>query len=132
MIGGPPCQGFSPLNMRGVGLERRGLWREYLRALERAAAARVRDGERARAAALGRVRGVQRRPPSELGYDVEGEILNAADYGVPQTRRRAIVIGARDGHARRGPSRRTLRPAKRAPLGGSRGGRSATPSRACR
>src|SRR5262245_48594458 len=34
VIGGPPCQGFSPLNMRGVGLERRGLWREYLRALE--------------------------------------------------------------------------------------------------
>src|SRR5688572_6402319 len=29
VIGGPPCQGFSPLNMIGVGLERRGLWREY-------------------------------------------------------------------------------------------------------
>lgn len=31
----------------------------------------------------------------ELGYSVEGKILNAADYGVPQTRRRAIVIGVR-------------------------------------
>src|SRR5262245_43307622 len=36
VIGGPPCQGFSPLNMRGVGMERRGLWREYLRALREA------------------------------------------------------------------------------------------------
>src|SRR4051794_36416201 len=36
VIGGPPCQGFSPLNMRGVGLERRSLWRHYLRALEAA------------------------------------------------------------------------------------------------
>ena len=36
VIGGPPCQGFSPLNMLGVGLERRTLWREYLRALRRA------------------------------------------------------------------------------------------------
>src|SRR5436309_1861633 len=36
IIGGPPCQGFSPLNMRGVGLERRGLWRQYLRALDEA------------------------------------------------------------------------------------------------
>src|SRR4051812_41520415 len=36
VIGGPPCQGFSPLNMRGVGLERRGLWREYSRALHEA------------------------------------------------------------------------------------------------
>src|SRR4051812_25189642 len=28
VIGGPPCQGFSPLNREGVGLERRALWRE--------------------------------------------------------------------------------------------------------
>src|SRR5262245_33953496 len=33
VIGGPPCQGFSLLNTKGVGLERRALWREYLRAL---------------------------------------------------------------------------------------------------
>src|SRR5689334_2419921 len=34
VVGGPPCQGFSPLNRSGVGLERRALWREYLRALD--------------------------------------------------------------------------------------------------
>ena len=34
VIGGPPCQGFSPLNRNLVGFERRGLWREYLRALK--------------------------------------------------------------------------------------------------
>src|SRR5688500_6986876 len=34
VIGGPPCQGFSALNMRRVGLGRRALWRHYLRALE--------------------------------------------------------------------------------------------------
>ena len=38
VIGGPPCQGFSPLNMSGVGLERRSLWREYLRALDESGA----------------------------------------------------------------------------------------------
>src|SRR5262245_42818511 len=27
VIGGPPCQGFSPLNRDGVGFERRALWR---------------------------------------------------------------------------------------------------------
>ena len=27
VIGGPPCQGFSPLNRNLVGFERRGLWR---------------------------------------------------------------------------------------------------------
>src|SRR4051794_18326848 len=38
VIGGPPCQGFSPLNRDGVGPERRALWREYLRALDEAEA----------------------------------------------------------------------------------------------
>src|SRR5947209_9503748 len=33
LIGGPPCQGFSALNMTGAGLDRRALWLEYLRAL---------------------------------------------------------------------------------------------------
>jgi DNA (cytosine-5)-methyltransferase 1 len=92
MIGGPPCQGFSPLNREAVGFERRGLWREYLRALEAVepqafvmenvpellrSAEYVEFGKRAEA----------------LGFQVDAAILNAADFGVPQRRRRAIVIG---------------------------------------
>lgn len=96
VVGGPPCQGFSPLNMLGVGLERRGLWREYLRALKQAApAAFVMENvpELLRSAEYQAF-----KASSEvLGYVVEGRILNAADYGVPQTRRRAIVIGTNFG-----------------------------------
>lgn len=29
----------------------------------------------------------------EIGYNVEAKVLNAADYGVPQNRKRAIFIG---------------------------------------
>jgi DNA (cytosine-5)-methyltransferase 1 len=96
VIGGPPCQGFSPLNMRGVGLERRSLWREYLRALEESSARAfvmenvpelLRSGEYASF----------RRAAEKLGYRVDGKVLNAADYGVPQTRRRAFVIGVCEG-----------------------------------
>ena len=36
-------------------------------------------------------------PRRSSDYRVEGDTLNAADYGVPQRRRRAIVIGARSG-----------------------------------
>jgi DNA (cytosine-5)-methyltransferase 1 len=96
VIGGPPCQGFSPLNMAGVGLERRTLWRQYLRALKDADPVMfvmenvpqlLRSAEyRAFVVAAGK-----------LGFDVDSRILNAADYGVPQRRRRAFVIGSRIG-----------------------------------
>jgi DNA (cytosine-5)-methyltransferase 1 len=32
-----------------------------------------------------------------LGYEVEWKVLNCADYGVPQTRERCIIIARRDG-----------------------------------
>lgn len=96
IVGGPPCQGFSPLNMRRVGLERRTLWREYLRALKEAqpevflmenVPQLLRSAEYA---AFGKA-------AAKLGFNIVGEVLNAADFGVPQTRRRAIVIGSRLG-----------------------------------
>ena len=97
VIGGPPCQGFSPLNMLGVGLERRSLWREYLRVLAEAdpmVFVMENVPELLRSAEFELFR---RAAEDELGFDVEGRLLNAADYGVPQTRRRAIVIGTRLG-----------------------------------
>jgi DNA (cytosine-5)-methyltransferase 1 len=96
VIGGPPCQGFSPLNREAVGFERRGLWREYLRALEAIeprAFVMENVPELLRSAEY-----VQfKRRAEELGFEVEAQILNAADFGVPQRRRRAIVIGTRSG-----------------------------------
>jgi DNA (cytosine-5)-methyltransferase 1 len=94
IIGGPPCQGFSPLNRDAVGFERRGLWREYLRALQQV---------QPRAFVMENVPELLRseeyvkfrRQAEGLGFKVEGRVLNAADYGVPQRRRRAIAIGVR-------------------------------------
>lgn len=92
VIGGPPCQGFSALNRNLVGFERRGLWRHYLRALEQSEAC---------AFVMENVPDLLRsdeyteftKRAEKLGYTVEGRVLNAADYGVPQRRRRAIVVG---------------------------------------
>jgi len=99
IIGGLPCQGFSLLNMNGVGLERRALWRQYIRALKEAEPAvfvmenvpqLLRSAEYQ---AFGRA-------ARRLGFSVEGRVLNAADYGVPQTRRRVFIIGSHLGQPR--------------------------------
>jgi DNA (cytosine-5)-methyltransferase 1 len=97
IIGGPPCQGFSRLGKQvRTARPENHLWREYVRCLET-----VRpvvfvienvpeffkdvayEGVKAEAA--------------RLGYLITSAILNAADYGVPQRRLRAFVVGSRIG-----------------------------------
>ncbi len=98
VVGGPPCQGFSPLNMRGVGLERRGLWEHYLRALSDAEPdvfVMENVPQLLRSAEYAEFCDAVHQLPGE--YRLRGEVLNAADFGVPQRRRRAIVIGSRGG-----------------------------------
>lgn len=99
VVGGPPCQGFSSLNRDAVGLERRSLWREYLRALEQSEPrAFVMENV---PELLSSVEFTQFKSAAEcLDFTVESRILNAADFGVPQRRRRAIVIGIRGGQVR--------------------------------
>lgn len=96
VVGGPPCQGFSPLNMRRVGLERRTLWREYLRALDEAEPDVFLMENVPQLLRSAEYRAF-RRAASKLGFEIADAVLNAADYGVPQVRRRAIVIGSRLG-----------------------------------
>jgi DNA (cytosine-5)-methyltransferase 1 len=96
IIGGPPCQGFSALNRNGVGFERRALWMEYLRALREVKPyAFVMENV---PELLSSLEFEEFKVKAEkLGYTVECRILSAADYGVPQRRRRAIAIGSRVG-----------------------------------
>jgi DNA (cytosine-5)-methyltransferase 1 len=97
VIGGPPCQGFSLLNTKGVGLERRALWREYLRALRESGAEAFVMENVPQLLGSAEYEAFKAAAEQELGFAVEGRILNTADYGVPQRRRRAIVIGVRRG-----------------------------------
>lgn len=93
VIGGPPCQGFSTLNRDGGGLPSRRLWQEYLRGL----------------VASQPIVFVMENVPQMLGskeyeefsaaiedegvYRLDERVLNVANYGVPQRRHRAFVIG---------------------------------------
>ncbi|MBA3866395.1 MAG: DNA cytosine methyltransferase [Solirubrobacterales bacterium] len=99
VIGGPPCQGFSPLNRGSVGFERRGLWREYLRALAQADPAVFVMENVPELITSAEYAEFKIRAEGEIGFFVDEDVLNAADFGVPQRRRRAIVIGTKHGSA---------------------------------
>ncbi len=96
LVGGPPCQGFSNLGERVPNDPRRQLWRHFLRA--------VKDAEPLMFI-------MENVPPllksaeyleivkvaQNLGYEAVGNVLNSADYGVPQQRKRTFIIGSRIG-----------------------------------
>jgi DNA (cytosine-5)-methyltransferase 1 len=94
VIGGPPCQGFSLLNKKRSGDERRALWEPYLDVVKKSGARMfVMENvpELYRSQEFEAIRAKARR----IGFDLKAGILNAADYGAPQTRRRTIIVGWR-------------------------------------
>jgi DNA (cytosine-5)-methyltransferase 1 len=97
--GSPPCQGFSLIGKRSFDDARNQLFREYVRLL---------DGlqpkgfvlENVPGLAIGKMRLIFADMLKALraagrGYHVRAWILNAQDYGVPQGRRRLVVLGVR-------------------------------------
>lgn len=99
VIGGPPCQGFSTLGSRDIDDPRNRLWREYVRIV---LAARPKMFLIENVGAFLRSREFKLlRHEVEDGalkdYEIVADRLNAADYGVPQKRVRAFVMGSRIG-----------------------------------
>ena len=99
VIGGPPCQGFSSAGKGDPNDPRNFLWREYFRVVD-AVRPKALVLENVSALSHGRngdhLNGIMTALESS-GYSFAMGVLNAADYGVPQSRRRLIVIGLKDG-----------------------------------
>ncbi len=94
VVGGPPCQGFSLLNKKREGDPRKELWRAYMTVVERVkplAFVMENVPELLPSQEFAEIRKIS----AKMGYQLDYAVLNAADYGVPQRRRRAIVIGCR-------------------------------------
>lgn len=92
VIGGPPCQGFSLLNKKREGDSRRALWEPYLDIVERSGARIFVMENVAELFRSSEFKDIKSRA-EKLGFVVDSAILNTADYGVPQTRKRTIAIG---------------------------------------
>ena len=100
LVGGPPCQGFSPLgrmNDWDFNDPRNTLWKHYVRIL---------DVLQPKVFVLENVPELLKSPEFEQlrrhvqkSYGLDFGVLNASHYGVPQARKRAIVIGSRIGSA---------------------------------
>lgn len=95
IIGGPPCQGYS-MKGKKLGLKdpRNFLFREYLNLVEKIQP-EVFVIENVKGLLLssnGWFKDEILKAIRELGYNVEYGVLNAADFGVPQARERAIFI----------------------------------------
>ena len=94
VIGGPPCQGFSNLTGNRAGDPRREVWRFFMNVV---------DSSGCRAFVVENVQNLLKSPEGqaiisrgeELGFHMTSGILMASHYGVPQNRRRAIIIGSR-------------------------------------
>lgn len=95
VVGGPPCQGFSPLNRQRAAAESRKLWREYWRVLKQVAP-RAFVMENVPELLSSEEFGCFEALATGAGYRLRSGVLNAADFGVPQRRRRAVVVGLRD------------------------------------
>lgn len=96
VIGGPPCQGFSALNRNRDGDLRRMLWQEYERALHATGAAFFVMENVPQLLSSPEFAAFSARAEDD-GWQIVSDVLNAADYGVPQTRKRAIAVGSKLG-----------------------------------
>lgn len=94
VIGGPPCQGFSLLNKNREGDPRKHLWRPYFEIVEQSGA-KVFVMENVPQLLGSFEHGEIIGTAEAMGFKVWGGVLCAADYGVPQTRRRAFIIGCK-------------------------------------
>lgn len=95
VMGGPPCQPFSSGGLRAGGNDKRDMIPSFIHAVA---------AIKPKAFLMENVKGLvvkERRSYfdglltalSDLGYNVTWQLLNAADYGVPQKRIRLFVVG---------------------------------------
>ena len=105
LVGGPPCQAFSQVrnHTRVIDDPRNALYREFVKALRSALPL---------AFVMENVTGIDQMGVREQivadltidgEYKVHAQVVDAADFGVPQTRKRLLFVGVRRGYGLSAP-----------------------------
>ena len=102
VIGGPPCQSFSLAGKRRINDARGQLIWKYIQIIEKVhpkaflfenviglLSAKNSYGEK--------VIELLQSTFQKIGYTITTKIVNAADYGVPQRRKRVVIVGLKNG-----------------------------------
>ncbi len=97
VVGGPPCQGFSTVGVGNPSDERNTLFLEFVRivkllkpefvVVENVTGLLAKKNEETLLAILNKFK--------LLGYNLDVQVMSAEKYGVPEKRRRTIIIGSR-------------------------------------
>jgi len=95
VVGGPPCQGFSSAGRKSQADPRNTLFREFIRVVEnfKPRMFLLENVPGFRKMYQGQMFAEATKEFSRLGYQITSNIVDAAPFGVPQRRKRFIMIG---------------------------------------
>ncbi|MDD3416224.1 MAG: DNA cytosine methyltransferase [Lachnospiraceae bacterium] len=102
IIGGPPCQGFSQKGQRKTIHDKRNFLFKYYVAVVELVKPKyfvMENVPNLLTAENGFFFKEIEELFNQMGYSLEHGVMNASDYGVPQNRRRAVIIGKLNGAA---------------------------------
>jgi DNA (cytosine-5)-methyltransferase 1 len=98
VVGGPPCQGFSTIGKGEATDQRNKLFKQFVRIvkicdpkiliMENVTGLLASKNKKTLAAIF--------KEFEKLGYQMEARVLSSEEYGVPEVRRRTIIIGTKN------------------------------------
>lgn len=100
IIGGPPCQGMSLSGPRKFDDPRNRLYLTYIRLVKeiQPKAFVIENVPGLVGLFGGQIKDSIIQRFTEMGYNIQYEILCASDYGVPQNRKRVVFVGIKKGY----------------------------------
>jgi len=99
VVGGPPCQGFSTVGRGVVADDRNQLFKEFVR-IVKATQPKIILFENVTGLVAKKNQAILKqifKYFEKLGYNMDARVLSAEEFGVPEKRRRTIIMGVKNG-----------------------------------